>query len=338
MKRCLLFLLLGMALVDARAVEVIINGAGSYNTTAPASADIANWDTGWGAPGITGWDYVGRIGDAGGVYLGNGWVLTAGHVGAGTFTLDGTSYAAVAGSAQGFENSTGTADLTLFQLIQGPDLPPLALETTAPAALSSGNPGDQTAMIGYGGGALSWGLDTVTEADMSIVVTGYPYDSIDFETAYGTTTVENNTTTNYASLVSGDSGGGNFIYNSSTGTWMLAGINEAIDENADSYMVQVSAYASQIKGVASVPEPGSFILAGVALAALAALAAFRRNLRLHRRLLQHPPQTLVPRLQNPEPVRGPNPLNKLRHKRSKNQLHLISAIKKYCTPGTPQGD
>ena len=129
-------------------------------------------------------------------------------------------------------------------------------------------------MIGYGGGALSWGLDTVTNADMSVTVTGYPYDSIDFETAYGSTTVGSNSATNNTTLISGDSGGGDFIYNSSTGRWMLAGINEAIDQYSNSYMVQVRAYASQIKGVASVPEPGSFLLAG---AALTALLAFRRR-------------------------------------------------------------
>src|SRR5262249_11495973 len=45
----------------------------------------------------TGWDYVGTIVGGSGVFLGNYagsyWVLTAGHVGAGTFTLGGMTYA-----------------------------------------------------------------------------------------------------------------------------------------------------------------------------------------------------------------------------------------------------
>ncbi len=61
--------------------------------------------------------------------------------------------------------------------------------------------------------------------------------------------------TNNYQLVGRDSGGGDFTYNSSTGAWILAGINEAIDQNNDSYMVQMSAYASQINTVTAVPEP-----------------------------------------------------------------------------------
>jgi hypothetical protein len=117
-------------------------------------------------------------------------------------------------------------------------------------------------MIGYGGGSLSWGVDTVTANYVGVTVVGYSYLSTDFKSAYGTTTIGTNSVTNDAYLIGGDSGGGDFIYNSSTGKWDLAGINEAVDpSDNDSYMVQVSAYASQIDSdLAAVPEPNALLL------------------------------------------------------------------------------
>jgi len=56
---------------------------GAYDTTAPTSANIPNWNTGWPASNATGWNYVGQDNGSSAVYLGNGWVLTAAHVGAG---------------------------------------------------------------------------------------------------------------------------------------------------------------------------------------------------------------------------------------------------------------
>jgi len=71
-------------------------------------------------------------------------------------------------------------------------------------------------------------------------------------------------------LIGGDSGGGDFVYDSATGQWQLAGINEAVDTTThDSYMVQLDAYASQIKSFSAVPEPRSLLPTGIALALLA---------------------------------------------------------------------
>lgn len=62
---------------------------------------VVNTTSGLRADGsaVVGWDYVGTINGASGVYLGNGWVITASHVGASTFTLGATSYSPVANSA-----------------------------------------------------------------------------------------------------------------------------------------------------------------------------------------------------------------------------------------------
>jgi len=250
------------SLIQAGAVE--ING-GTFNTTAPTSSDIPDWVTGWGASDVTGWDYVGTVNGASAVYLGNDWVLTAGHVGAGNFSLGGTSYTVVAGSAQGVTNSNGSAaDLTMFKLTLAPNLPALTIATSPPVAASTGQAGSSVAMIGYGGGSESWGLNTVNYINYSASVGGYI--SNDFLTFYGTSSSPSYA--NNAFLIGGDSGGGDFIYNSSTQTWMLAGINEAYDGQNDSYMVQLSTYAPEISGLMAAPEPSPFAFFGLGLLTL----------------------------------------------------------------------
>ena len=250
------FLLLGLfALVPARAVVIDDAGTETYNTSDPTDTDIAGWTTGWSGSGATGWNYVGQVNGASAVYLGDNWVLTAGHVGTGTFVLDGTNYTVVVGSGQSITNARGTADLTMFQISTAPDLPSLTISPTGPTV------GTTVVMTGYGGGqGETWGVDTVTRRNVTVQVTGYSFKTTDFETAY--------TGTNYAQLVSGDSGGGDFIYNAVTRQWELAGINEAIDGSDNSYMVQLSTYASQIDGLetTAVPEPrqgGLIVLLGL---------------------------------------------------------------------------
>ena len=272
----LLPFLLGLALLHARAVETVVSGTGTIDNTAPTNADVPNWETGWGESGITGWDYVGNInGGASAVYLGDDWVITAAHVGAGTFNLDGLPYDMVPGSARSFLSASGSmADITLFQVSQGPDLPSLNIATRTPGALSRHSSGTPVVMIGNGGGE-SWGYDTITCSNVPVELDGAPYETTDFETAYGLTTDGTNSATNNAFLISGDSGGGDFTYNTRTGTWTLAGLNEAIDGDNNSYMIQLSAYASQINPVVAVPEPGEWVFCGWTLAAL--LFAARRK-------------------------------------------------------------
>jgi len=264
------WLILGVvsSLNQLRAVENGTNG--SFNTTAPTSSDVPNWNLGWTQPtgqtGVTGWDYVGSVNGASAVYLGNNWVLTAGHVGAGTFTLVGTDYSVVSGSAQGIMDANGTADLTLFKLTLAPNLPSLNVSTSAPTPFSAQQTGSFVAMIGYGGGrGETWGFNTVTQIDLLIQPRGFGFVSTDFETVYGTTTSGANSVTNNYTLVGGDSGGGAFIYNSSFGGWELAGINEAVDSSGDSVMVQLSSYTSQIDSIIGTPEPSSamFLTAGI---------------------------------------------------------------------------
>lgn len=267
MKQIVSFLLL-LALPLCQAVAVEVNGG--YQTTAPTDSNITNWSSGWGASGITGWDFVGNVNGASGVYIGNGWVLTAGHVGPGNFTLQGTTYTAVNGSALTLTDTNGTADLTMFQIASAPALPLLPIATTAPTPFSNFNAGTSVVMLGFGGGqGETWGENTVTTTNLLVQITSYgtTFNTIDFKTAFGTTTAGRSRVTNTAQFIAGDSGGGDFNYDTSSGRWKLVGINEATDANNNAYMVDLSHYAAQInKAVPVVPDPRILTLFGITVA------------------------------------------------------------------------
>jgi hypothetical protein len=292
LRRSLVFLAEGLAIVawvgtSARAVE---NGVtNSLETTPPTNADISNWETGWSQPagqfGVTGWNYVGMVagggGSASGVYLGNNWVVTAGHVGAATFTLAGNAYSIVPSSSRAITDANCTADITLFQIVTAPNLPSLSIATSAPQSLSASQNGSQVAMIGFGDGGSrtteAWGVNTVTQANEPYSVGGF--HSTDFESDFGTITAGANSATNDYYLVIGDSGGGDFVFNSSLGEWQLAGIGEDVNTNNDSFMVQFSPYASQINSIVAAPEPS---VAAFATSGLVVLLAGVRRSRLYR--------------------------------------------------------
>ena len=184
---------LGLLLVDAQAVE---NGStGNHNEIAPTASDIPNWNIGWvqppGQSGITGWNYVGIVagggGAASGVYLRNGWVLTAGHVGPGNFTLGSGQYTVVPNTASTgftwtFDGTVYTADLTIFQVqpdgvttFSLPNLPALPIAISAPQAFGLGQAGSRMAMVGFGDGNNpvineTWGLNTVTSINQPVGV------------------------------------------------------------------------------------------------------------------------------------------------------------------------
>lgn len=84
-----------------------------------------------------------------GVYLGNyhgkSWVLTANHVGPGSFELGGITYRVVAGSAHQLFNPDSTlSDILLFQINGDPGLPQLDLASASPTNDT------QVYMIGFG--------------------------------------------------------------------------------------------------------------------------------------------------------------------------------------------
>src|SRR5579859_1026165 len=163
-------LVLSLAPLSAFAV---IDASSSTNTSPPAD----------GAP----WNNIGQVNGASGIYVGNGWALTAVHVGPGDILFNGTVFA-YDGSSHRLTNSDGTGtDMVMFHLKGVPAIPRVVLATSTPAALSTvdiiacghiaGSP--QTSMFPYTGfywspgGYKSWGNCTVSVGGLAVYSEGF---------------------------------------------------------------------------------------------------------------------------------------------------------------------
>jgi len=215
-----------LLLLVSRADAVIVagtGGTGSQNTTS----------TGAG----TGWNYTGTVNGSSGVYLGQYgggyWVLTADHVSAGSFTLGGYTYDAVANSAA---NPVAGADLEVFRITSANPAAMTALSSLSNLSLASSDSsiGTSVTMIGNGRGGRS--TDTVlwtsgwqeTEFQLLAAYEGYTYGSSGQVLRWGTNHVGGNPYVNSGTEIfltdfdetageaqgsAGDSGGG--VFNSS---------------------------------------------------------------------------------------------------------------------------
>lgn len=129
------FLVLLLMLSPAAQAVVISTASGDGNTNAPVD------DPGWANIGI--------LGGGTGIYLGSSWVLTASHVGAGSITLGGISYGALAGSTvQLTNNAPGKSlltDLIMFRIAAEPAGIGALTLMSSPPTLS-----DPVVMIGSG--------------------------------------------------------------------------------------------------------------------------------------------------------------------------------------------
>jgi len=208
-------MLLWAAAPPASAV-VIASEPGSGNTTAPADD-----------PGFA---HVGSPGIASVVYLGNGWVLTANHVGDADVTLGGVVYPRVPGSRVTFTNPDATvADVAAFRIDPHPDLPILSIRSDTPEA------GTPVVMVGHGldrGGPVTWnghdgfallGTQSVRWGTNEIAGSG----TLGGDAAIATT-FDAGATPHEAQGQYGDSGGPVFAKNAQ-GEWELAGIMFTID-------------------------------------------------------------------------------------------------------------
>ncbi|MDE0885095.1 MAG: thrombospondin type 3 repeat-containing protein [Myxococcota bacterium] len=248
-----LLLMLVFPVLEAQGV-IIASGDGSGNTTAPSD------DPGFAS--------VGSVNGLSGVYLGNGWVLTANHVGQGTLEFGGLSFEPVPGSWQRLAGTGASPpDLALLRMAGDPGLPVTAIATGAPP------PGSEVVMIGRGlsrGTALNWGgndgwnwtqprvkrwgKNRVTLANALILNTESLTLTFD---PPGPSAV-----THEGAVAVGDSGGG--LYWKSGGTWYLAGTlfvalttvgqpnNTSLYGNA-SAAANVSAYRDEILAIIGVP-------------------------------------------------------------------------------------
>ncbi len=211
--------------------------------SSPSGAVLIAWGDGTGNTGPPTqdpvWSHVGIRGGASAVYLGDGWMLTANHVGPGPVTLSDVTYPAVADSAFQLRNADGTpADLVLFRIEGDPGLARLPI---AERGFDGGTP---AVLIGHGrnrgeavcvmearcgfawgdGHAIRWGMNridgpseplaggdgTVTWSFSSDFSQPRTPDSILFE----------------AQAAQGDSGGAVFVKLGDV--WELAGVMVAI--------------------------------------------------------------------------------------------------------------
>lgn len=230
-------------------------GDGTQNTGAPSDDP--------------GFDHVAVINGLSGVYLGNGWVLTAWHVGSGPVLLGGVSYPVIPGSHSRLSNSGGSPpDLALLKIAGDPGLPNLSISSTRVPA------GSIVTLIGHGkdrGDALSWsghsgwswgmpfqirwGTNRV-EPGQSLVVLNTEAFSMEFDLSGAPDETESE-----AQVTLGDSGGAVFWKNQ--GQWELTGIlfaanfypgqpdKSALEGNL-SVAADLSHYRSQITAITGI--------------------------------------------------------------------------------------
>lgn len=301
-----------LCLTTSAAVAVVNSHDPTGNTSAPTGAN--------GQPTDPGWANVGAVANAAsgggsGVYLGNGWVLTAKHVGAGTFTTSG-------GSSYSYDGtnsiSIAGADLMLFKLNTiPPDLAALTLCPTTP-----GN-GSEVVMIGNGVSATSssptkyyvdttlvnddgdrdWAWSTSPFAGANATINGYTTSGTR-TIRWGTNTIAGNSfldgvghvyytafnltggTTYEAQAVMRDSGGAVFYHDGTS--WYLSGIMARVGTHSNqpggansafdgnlTYIVDLSQYADQINPI--IPEPATY--AAIFALVVAAAVMLRRRKR-----------------------------------------------------------
>jgi len=185
------------------------------------------------------WRNVGLLNDSTAVYMGNGYVLTAAHVGAGVFKLpDGSSYKPEPNSLRRFRNADGTfADLCLFRVIYR-KRDPIAKLPSVPMGPMRPPRGSYVLLIGAGSGnshlhsrntdfrwnedyRLRWGLNRV-EHEFGEPMRTHHYLTSGFATQFSQGEAE-------CQATPGDSGGPAFVYNHGTRRWELGGIILAVD-------------------------------------------------------------------------------------------------------------
>ncbi len=250
------FMIAALFTLAAPASAVIIaSGDGTGNTTPP--------------PDDPGFAHLAQLDWLNGVYIGNGWVLTANHVGIRDAVLGGQVYEAVAGSRIRLSNPTGgnAPDLILFRIARDPGLPELPIRSSPPPI------GAEVLLVGQGrnrgastrsclpprdgwlwapSSQLRWGNNVVEQ-------NGYDAQAGSTETrSFYTQFSKQQQTAHEAHAARGDSGGAAFVKNGAI--WELAGTIFAITQCGDAalygdftFVADLSYYLDQIESIASVP-------------------------------------------------------------------------------------
>jgi hypothetical protein len=284
----LLALILPLAIATAASGVIIDSGNGTGNVTAPPS------DPGWHNVGLS------NASGLSAVYLGNGWVLSANHVGPGDVWFDGVLYPAIPGVSVQLSNpDTSLADLVLFRIAEPlPALPVLSIPTTPPLLTTSlvliGNgrdrgaattwdpPGPGPTYDGYfwGPGATKrWGTNFVENVNVELYEPAFSTQLFGCE--FHEFGIQHST--HEAQGAVGDSGGAAFASNGSGYdlAGILIGILTYTGQPADTALygnvtvaADLSVYRDEI--VDWMPEPSGAGWAGAGLVAALARARKRR--------------------------------------------------------------
>jgi hypothetical protein len=244
-----------LAAGPARAV-IDAQGDGTQNLTAPAD------DFGWGNVGLVLDSQDGIF--VGGVYLGNGWVLSAYHgvrdasqtgFQFGSVFFGGIGYTVDPATANRLHNpNSSLADLSLFRLTTQPPLPSLTIASSAPTnnlsvTLMGNGPNRETALTQWlvnpatdpdtwtevGAGGTNQGYKWAPSQALrwgtnNIAQFGPGVTTLSANDGFGITTVFRTTFDNLpneAQAGGGDSGGG--VFWKVGGQWQLGGIMLFVD-------------------------------------------------------------------------------------------------------------
>ena len=209
-----------LLLVLPALCALVVESDGDANLRAPAQ--------------LPGFANVGVRGSMTAVYLGNGWVLTARHVGAGDFALGGVTHRALPESTVelGASAAPPHTDLIVFRIEAPPELPPLRIRPTPP------NVGEQAVLVGAGHdrgastrwsghdgwvwdshGGIRWGTNRVFSAGIDVGIG-------DVHTRAFALRFDAGETPHEAQAAIGDSGGAVFIRRE--GRFELAGVMIAV--------------------------------------------------------------------------------------------------------------
>lgn len=273
-------------LLPVESAAIIVFGGDNDSTTG---------NPGCGVP----FDSVGGMAGGSGVYLGNGYVLTAKHVSIGDITFGSAVYHVDSSVGKIPINVPGSnVDLAVFKLTESPNVAAVTLYGGGVERIG----GVLSVVAGWGVGrdpsvsvdsnivawgnastrAHRWGTQTVVAAGFAPAGDGYPYSYFALQTHAAGTSQSS------AALTVYDSGGA--LFTNVDGNWYLSGIAAGVQKSGSStfgddlvpgdmnQFVNVAPYKNQI--LTLVPEPSAWAFAGGVFAgALALMRVYRRQRR-----------------------------------------------------------
>ncbi len=230
------------------------------------------------------WTSVGSVNGGSGEYLGNGWVLTAQHVGVGAIGLDSGTFQPDGRVIRLKNPDSSLTDIVLYHLILTPSLPGLVIAGSTPATdsivdlvgfgrirgsaehiFSTVKYGTKTGFDWSSSGAKSYGTNRIQSGGVD-TLKDLGFGTVQVFTLDFTQSVFFGQTAHEAQVATGDSGGGVFYYNptpplSAPAGWELAGMIDALGSfvyplpasvyGDESYIADLATYKSQIDALVS---------------------------------------------------------------------------------------